>query len=620
MKLKQIMNKVLAPLLIVSMSAVPVSAIKFGDLQGYGWAEKYITDVSNKGIISGYPDATFKPGYSVTRIESLVMIANLYPKTDIDNIYKSSSAKYMSALNKYKIDDWAKPYVVFALEKGIIPNSEKMLNSLVDSSSRKHINAVRYEVCVFLVRGLGLEGEINKSAKLSYNDNKDIIDQAVPYIELLQRKGIISKLGDGSGNFFPKKAVTRAETAVMISNAYKYSAKAQAQSTQPPVQPTVPQTPVQEVISGKIDLLTFADNNMTVAITSSDNKVRNFTAPKKSVSVVAGDKIISINDLKVGQQVELTVNNSQLTKIAVAEETVRYSGKLVDYSIADKTITVSTEKTGIKLFKYTDASTVYVNDKLTKIEELPKNTIIDLYAQGDTLIKASMTVTKNEFSGEITDYTSNSITISEKGVSTKKELSKDVKIYRNDKRVDSISLIAIGDTAKITTDGDKVIEILVDAQNVKYMSAVIKGIEMNSYYNKIIIGDRDGNEHNLTVNNDTVIRINDVKTNIYSLKLGHEVDIYAKGAMVEEIVSRGDYKQTTVSGKVIEVDLVDKFVEIKTGNGDVVRLYYTNSTKIEKLSGTLIEPRKIYKDDQVTAIGVYSGGNISATRIIVDID
>ncbi|EJU23421.1 SLH domain protein [Peptoanaerobacter stomatis] len=620
MKLKQIMNKVLAPLLIVSMSAVPVSAIKFGDLQGYGWAEKYITDVSNKGIISGYPDATFKPGYSVTRIESLVMIANLYPKTDIDNIYKNSSAKYMSALNKYKIDDWAKPYVVFALEKGIIPNSEKMLNSLVDSSSRKHINAVRYEVCVFLVRGLGLEGEINKGAKLSYNDNKDIIDQAVPYIELLQRKGIISKLGDGSGNFFPKKAVTRAETAVMISNAYKYSAKAQAQSTQPPVQPTVPQTPVQEVISGKIDLLTFADNNMTVAITSSDNKVRNFTAPKKSVSVVAGDKIISINDLKVGQQVELTVNNSQLTKIAVAEETVRYSGKLVDYSIADKTITVSTEKTGIKLFKYTDASTVYVNDKLTKIEELPKNTIIDLYAQGDTLIKASMTVTKNEFSGEITDYTSNSITISEKGVSTKKELSKDVKIYRNDKRVDSISLIAIGDTAKITTDGDKVIEILVDAQNVKYMSAVIKGIEMNSYYNKIIIGDRDGNEHNLTVNNDTVIRINDVKTNIYSLKLGHEVDIYAKGAMVEEIVSRGDYKQTTVSGKVIEVDLVDKFVEIRTGNGDVVRLYYTNATKIEKLSGTLIEPRKIYKDDQVTAIGVYSGGNISATRIIVDID
>lgn len=152
------------------------------------------------------------------------------------------------------------------------------------------------------------------------------------------------------------------------------------------------------------------------------------------------------------------------------------------------------------------------------------------------------------------------------------------------------------------------------------MSAVIKGIEMNSYYNKIIIGDRDGNEHNLTVNNDTVIRINDVKTNIYSLKLGHEVDIYAKGAMVEEIVSRGDYKQTTVSGKVTDVDLVDKFVEIRTGNGDVVRLYYTNTTKIEKLSGTVIEPRKIYKDDQVTAIGVYSGGNISATRIIVDIE
>ena len=251
MKFKKTMTSMLAVALSISVCIPQVYAVKFSDLRGYEWAEQYVNDVADKGIVSGYIDGTYKPSSPVTRIETLVMIANLHPKSDIDAIYKSNSAKYKDRLARYNIDEWARPYIVFALEKGIIPNSDKMLKSLINLETKNHVNALRYEASVFLVRSLGLENEMNSNAKLSYKDNKDILSQAVPYIELLQRKGIISKDGDGSGNFNPNKTITRAEIAIMLSKSYKYSAKAKGSSK--PMPPTIK----QENIRGKINLLTF---------------------------------------------------------------------------------------------------------------------------------------------------------------------------------------------------------------------------------------------------------------------------------------------------------------------------------------------------------------------------
>lgn len=625
MKLKKHIGKILSLALVVSMSVIPAYAITFNDLQGYGWAEKYISDVTNKGIITGYPDLTFKPGSPVTRIESLIMISNLFPKSEIDAVFANNKAKYDSKLNQYKVEDWAKPYIIFALEKNIIPNTDRMLASLVDKETKRSITAMRYEVCVFLVRGLGLEGELKQGVSLSYKDSKDIITQAVPYVELLQRKGILSKQGDGNGYFFPNKSITRAETAVMISNAYKYSPKAQGTNTKPPTTPTQPTTPSQEIINGKIDLLTFADNNVTLAITTNDGKTRNFTAKQKDLSIKSGDKIISINDIKVGQQAQFTINNGTLTQISVSMmETQRYSGTLTSFSTQDKTLTIevkSDTKSETKVLRYDDNTKIYVNDTLTPVDKLPTNVSIDLNVENNIVVKASIVFTKSEFSGEITDYSYNSLTINtEKDGKISKEFSKDIKIYRNDKRLDSVSSLAVGDIAKIITDNDKIVEISVEAKSQKYLSSVIKGIQMNSSYNKIVIDDRDGREHVLTINNDTIIRINDKKTNIYSLKLGYEVDVYAQGGLIEEIDSRGEFKQTTVNGKVTDIDFVDKFIEIKQNDGKLIKLYYDNNTKIEQLSnGAIIEARKILKGDALTGIGVLNGGNITATRIIVEL-
>ena len=619
-------RKILAFSVIFSavVSTSTSNALKFDDMQGYAWAEKFVEDTSEKGLISGYPDGTFRPGSPVTRIESLIMISNLYSKSEIDVTYKNNISKYNDRLDNAKIEDWAKPYVVFALEKKIIPNKDEMIAALVDSNTKKSITAKRFEICVFLVRGLGLEGEINKDATLSYKDNDSIIKEARPYVELLQRKGVLSKEGDGTGYFKPNNTVTRVETAVMLSNAYKYSQKASIDNKQTPTEskkaPDTPQAPETQNISGTINLITLTNDDVSISLTTQDNKIQNYSAKKNELAIRVGGAITSINDMKVGQKVTLTLNNGKLTQILAEAEEKRISGKLIAFTTSDPTTITIKSNNEDKVLRYNKDTQIYVNDVLTPINKLPLDTDIDAYYIDNLIVKAAITHKKSELTGEITDYTSNSITIKDKDLGiVKKELATDVKIYRNDKRV-SVSDIAVGDTATIKTDADKITDVSIEAKSEKYRSAFIKSIQLTSDYNKIVIVDNSNNERTLTLNNNTIIRVGDKRTNIYSLKVGHAVEVYTSGGMVEEIITNGEFKQTTVNGRVVSVDVVDKYVEIKQADGKNIKMYYDSNTKIEQLSnGAVIDAKKILSDDTVTGIGILEGGNIRVTRVIVNI-
>ena len=619
-------RKILAFSVIFSavVSTSTSNALKFDDMQGYAWAEKFVEDTSAKGLISGYPDGTFRPGSPVTRIESLIMISNLYSKSEIDVTYKNNISKYNDRLDNAKIEDWAKPYVVFALEKKIIPNKDEMIAALVDSNTKKSITAKRFEICVFLVRGLGLEGEINKDATLSYKDNDSIIKEARPYVELLQRKGVLSKEGDGTGYFKPNNTVTRAETAVMLSNAYKYSQKASIDNKQTQTEshkaPDTPQAPETQNISGTINLITLTNDDVSISLTTQDNKIQNYSAKKNELAIRVGGAITSINDMKVGQKVTLTLNNGKLTQILAEAEEKRISGKLIAFTTSDPTTITIKSNNEDKVLRYNKDTQIYVNDVLTPINKLPLDTDIDAYYIDNLIVKAAITHKKSELTGEITDFTSNSITIKDKDLGiVKKELATDVKIYRNDKRV-SVSDIAVGDTATIKTDADKITDVSIEAKSEKYRSAFIKSIQLTSDYNKIVIVDNSNNERTLTLNNNTIIRVGDKRTNIYSLKVGHAVEVYTSGGMVEEIITNGEFKQTTVNGRVVSVDVVDKYIEIKQADGKNIKMYYDSNTKIEQLSnGAVIDAKKILSDDTVTGIGILEGGNIRVTRVIVNI-
>ena len=125
----------------------------------------------------------------------------------------------------------------------------------------------------------------------------------------------------------------------MLSNAYKYSQKASldknpSQPTQP-TQPKAPETPETQNISGSINLITLTNDDVSISLTTSDNKIQNYSAKKNELAIKVGDAITSINDLKVGQKVTLSLDKGKLVKITSDAEEKRISGKIVSFTTSD---------------------------------------------------------------------------------------------------------------------------------------------------------------------------------------------------------------------------------------------------------------------------------------------
>ena len=59
---------------VVGTATQKIAASGFKDMAGYSWAEGYINYAVEKGVVSGYPDGTFKPGNQVTMYELLTMV------------------------------------------------------------------------------------------------------------------------------------------------------------------------------------------------------------------------------------------------------------------------------------------------------------------------------------------------------------------------------------------------------------------------------------------------------------------------------------------------------------------------------------------------------------------
>jgi len=86
------------------------------------WYYQYVASASNNGIISGYPDRTFKPNQQVNRIEGLKMLME-HTFMRIDK-YTAVLLTGDKPFNDLDTNAWYYPYVVYAADMGIAGPSE----------------------------------------------------------------------------------------------------------------------------------------------------------------------------------------------------------------------------------------------------------------------------------------------------------------------------------------------------------------------------------------------------------------------------------------------------------------------------------------------------------------
>lgn len=454
--MKRKMAMALAAVLVAGSLPVTVSAATFSDINEVSWASSTIQAVSDKGLINGYEDGTFRAKNNVTYSEAMVMIYNLMDKTG--NLKASATNTlpiYQSVLNTYKIPTWSQSTVAYGLSAQILMAAD-LPKFTTDGVSNP---ATRQDVAVMFGRALSEKYDIYAGTGVNYNDVWRISDEAMPYVDLLTRLGIVT--GDDSGNFNPTANITRAEMAVMMNKTYDLLTNELSNTGE-----------ITEIVNHDgdyYDIDVKMDNGERNKLTLSDDNI--------SVYNKDGSRELPISSLSKGDKVSLVFDGMVITKIYLLDEEAsaqeKYDAVGYIYSMKDGYLNLESENTGeTTKYKINTNCTYYLDGKKTT-ESAIKDVIDDnsdkyvyagLYTETknekvdgerqDVLYANAVYVTvKDEYTqtGEVTDFSSTTVSYKASGSNARKsvDFASDCEFYIGDKKSSAKNLEEMAESGTV---------------------------------------------------------------------------------------------------------------------------------------------------------------------------
>lgn len=200
-------------LVVASQVVVPTYAGALSDISSH-WAEDQIREVAELGVISGYPDGTFKPNTVVDRDAYIRMVIGGQGV----EVREAKAGEY-----------WAVPYLEKALELQLI--DEAYFGTL--SRANYAVPISREEMASILVRAYKTErpapdATAIEAASRTLSDfnmvHTRFLDDVITSVAL----GYINGLPNGT--FAPKQSATRAEAAKVILNHLYLTGRAKRSS------------------------------------------------------------------------------------------------------------------------------------------------------------------------------------------------------------------------------------------------------------------------------------------------------------------------------------------------------------------------------------------------------
>lgn len=194
---KVLLYFVILTLGILIMGNTAAGAVTLTDVTGH-WAEKPIQQLSEQGVIDGYPDGTFLPEKPVTRAEFAKLAAKAlgYPQG------KNPSFPDTTA-------HWAKDYIVRTVDQGV-------MRLFADGNFRPEEELNRGQLAMMLTRIFHVatpEEKYPTNRTPGFTDlGKD--HWAFHYVETVRSLGVLPP--QIQNEYRPDQPVTRAETAWML--------------------------------------------------------------------------------------------------------------------------------------------------------------------------------------------------------------------------------------------------------------------------------------------------------------------------------------------------------------------------------------------------------------------
>lgn len=179
----------LALILLISTGSVFAETVDYEE----SWAKDEIAYMVDKGIISGYPDGTFKPDNNVTNAEFYRLVNALLGYTETEEIN----------YDDVKLEDWFYEEVQKAAKANYLPTVKRF---------NPNENITRGEVG----RIIGFVYDVEEDIVLvdEFKDSEDIAKEIKAILGGLKKKGYIVGYPDGS--FRPDSEITRAEVVRIL--------------------------------------------------------------------------------------------------------------------------------------------------------------------------------------------------------------------------------------------------------------------------------------------------------------------------------------------------------------------------------------------------------------------
>lgn len=299
----------------------------FSDVSSNYWAAQFIQQLSQRGVIAGFPDGTFRPEDAVTRAQFAAMVNKAFQKAQ-----QRQAINFVDVPSNY----WASSAIGQAYTIGFLsgyPGNRFEPNQAIP----------RQQVLVSLANGLAYTPSGNTESTLQYfNDASNIASYARSPIAAATQKQIV--VNYPNVKFLnPTATATRAQVAAFIYQALVSSNQASAinspyvvaagSTTPTAVSVTIPQGTAIPVKYDKAEkILVTKDETAPLTLTVSQNVV----TQDGSVVIPAGSQVIG--------QLKPATGGSQF----IAEKLVLANGQEYQINASSQVITkTETVKKGV---------------------------------------------------------------------------------------------------------------------------------------------------------------------------------------------------------------------------------------------------------------------------------
>ncbi len=611
-------------ILVLTLNGVAYAQVftDVSDTNRWSWAKGYIEKMNRIGVITGYSDATFRPGEEVTKEQAVLMISRLFDSEDM-------TSKYEDFMDDVGVASWAEEGIALAIAKGIVTKQEIEDSFYINGNPAK---ALRVELCKYLTRAMGLEEDAKNKAfiNLPFKDAEFMTIDEQAYVEVMVDNDIIQ--GNGEGKFNPDNPVNRAELAVMLSRVYDYMQNNDVDTSlsEDELDSDIYEDVDTTTVEGTIDNIIDSNNEIYVIIEEDDDEKMTCVVDSNTDIVLDNDEI-DYEDLVVGLIVEVEVtddNNAVSVKADSIEED--YSGE-IDYvylgNPAKITIEFEDEDEDEdkvdKTFYISEDVEVLLDNEDADMDDLNDGDMVDIEVKNSWVTKIDAESKNKHIEGIVQNIEFDSepkLTIKDEDDNTYEyPVDDDVDIERNDRNAD-ITDLKIGDEVEVDVEYNVIKDIEAEIVE-KDDEGTIKSI-LISDKPELTIKNEDGDIVKYLVSNDTDIELDNKSSTIYDLRLGFKVELEIESNEIVEIESEsrdnlnryeGTVKYINKDAEVITVEVINS----STDEEEVIRIDVTDDTNFIDTDGDRTSLRRLDEGDEVLVMGDYDGGIFTAKTVII---